>query len=730
MKEINIPVFGMTCAACVANIERNIKNTTGVKQVNVNFATEIVTIIYDPSLIEPEILKNTIEKLGYSIGDSAGKGEEKLSESDRNARQKAEHSSRRRVLFIVMTITIITETIMLMEYRFNLHIPYHNWIMFIAATPIVFWAGLPTHRGAFMSLSHGRANMDVLISLGTLSAYTWGIVAFFNPETVSFAGIAGMIMSFHLLGRYLESLAKGKTSEAIKKLLQLSAKSARVIVNGTEKEILVEQVKKDDILLVKPGEKIPVDGEIIEGYTTVDESMVSGESIPVEKSTGDLVTGATINKNGLITLKATRVGKDTFLSQIIGMVEKAQGSKAPIQILADRVTGYFVPVVILISLSTFLAWFIYGGVDGLGRALFAAIAVLVIACPCGLGLATPTAIMVGPGLGAENGILIKDAESLQTLLRVNTIVFDKTGTITKGEPSVTDVITINEALSREELLALAASGEMGSEHPLGQAIVEEARKGNLELPNAKDFQAIPGKGIRATIGETVVLLGNNKLMDDEGVLTDQNQDKVSALEKQGKTVMMVAQDTKLAGLIAVADTVKDDSRNAIELLKKEGLSTVMLTGDNELTAKAIALQVGISRILAQILPEQKEAEVRHLQEEGLIVAMVGDGINDAPALAQANVGIAIGTGTDIAIEASDITLIRGKLSSILAALHLSRNTFKVIKQNLFWAFGYNVLAIPIAASGRLSPAIAALAMALSSVSVILNSLRLRRFKLK
>jgi P-type Cu+ transporter len=724
--KLTLPVTGMTCAACAAGIEKVLGKREGVYDVAVNLATEKVTVRYDSSRLNRQDIVTAIEELGYGIGE--GEVSESRPDVDREARERKELAARRRVMIFVMAVTIVTEAIMFLEYRYHLHIPYHNWIMLIAATPIVFWAGLPTHRGAIRSVRHGSANMDVLISLGTLAAYSWGVAAFFMPNTVSFMGIAGMIMAFHLLGRYLEALAKSKTSGAIKKLLELGAKTAHIMVDGMEKEIPVEQVQAGDIVIVRPGEKIPVDGEITEGYTTIDESMVTGESIPSEKTVGDTVVGATLNKNGVIRFRATKVGKDTFLAQIIRMVEEAQGSKAPIQELADRVTGYFVPVVITISLLTLTAWLIFGGEGAVGRAVFASIAVLVIACPCALGLATPTAIMVGTGLGAENGILIKDAESLQTMLGVNAIIFDKTGTITRGEPSVTDILT-TEPFSREELLQLAASGETGSEHPLGQSIVREAQQRELALLKADRFEAIPGKGIQALLEGKTVFLGNRKLMQEQGIAAESLEKEAATLEGQGKTAMYVAVDGRLAGIIAVADTVKEDSKAAIAALRKAGLTTAMLTGDNERTAKAIAEQVGISRILAQVLPDQKEAEVRRLQEEGLTVAMVGDGINDAPALAQANVGIAIGTGTDIAIEASDITLIRGDLSSVVTALRLSRNTFKIIRQNLFWAFGYNVLAIPIASSGRLSPAIAALAMAMSSVSVLLNSLRLRRYRL-
>ncbi|MGI6658284.1 MAG: heavy metal translocating P-type ATPase [Dethiobacteraceae bacterium] len=721
-----LPVTGMSCAACAAAIERGLSKKAGVTEVNVNFAAEKVTVHYDSSILTREEIIRQIEELGYGVEEADIS--EDLSADLREEREAAELAARKRVLAIVMAITVVTETIMFLEYRFNFHIPFHDWIMLLAATPIVFWAGLPTHRGAWKSLRHGSANMDVLISLGSLSAYAWGIAAFFIPNAISFMGISSMIMAFHLLGRYLEAIAKSKTSGAIRKLLELGAKTARIIVDGQEREIAVERVQVGDILIVRPGEKIPVDGEIIEGHTTIDESMVTGESLPAEKVVGDAVVGATINKNGAIKFRATKVGKDTFLAQIVRMVEEAQGSKAPIQELADRVTGYFVPVVVTIAAATFIAWLLLGGTNALTNAVFASIAVLVIACPCALGLATPTAIMVGTGLGAENGILIKDAESLQTMRDVNAIIFDKTGTITKGEPSVTDIIPLDSG-TEEQLLTIAASGETASEHPLGQAIVQAAKEKQINLKATESFRAIPGKGIEAVIEGIKISMGNRRLMQEQGIDTNAVEAKLAELEEQGKTAMLIAEDGVLSGIIAVADTVKEDSRQTIESLSKAGLTTAMLTGDNERTAQAIASQVGIKRIMAQVLPDQKEAEVRRLQAEGFTVAMVGDGINDAPALAQANVGIAIGTGTDIAIETSDITLIRGDLTSVVTALNLSRATFKIIRQNLFWAFGYNVLAIPVAASGRLNPAIAALAMAMSSVSVVLNSLRLRRAKI-
>lgn len=721
-----VAVGGMTCAACAASIEKALRKTAGVQEAVVNFAAEKVTVSYNPELTGPEKFQDIITELGYSVREA--ETDEAPADDEREKRERAELAARKRVVIFAMTVTILTELAMLLEYTHNLHLPAHNWVMLVAATPIVFWAGLPTHRGAWRSVRHGSANMDVLISLGTLAAYGWGLVTFFRPHAVSFMGISGMIMSFHLLGRYLEAIAKSKTSSAIKKLLQLGAKTATIVQNGQEKEIPVEQVRAGDLLVVRPGEKIPVDGEIVEGYTSIDEAMVSGESLPVEKTVGDRVTGATINLHGLITFRATRVGKDTFLSQIIRMVEQAQGSKAPIQELADRVTGYFVPVVLLIAAATFTGWLLYGGQALFERAVFSAVAVLVIACPCALGLATPTAVMVGTGLGAENGILVKDAESLQTLLDVDTIIFDKTGTITRGEPSLTDLVPVSN-LSEEQLLQITASGEAGSEHPLGQAVVRAAAAKGLETQKLERFAALPGRGIHALVGGRELLLGNRKLMAEYAVDTAPAEEALITLENEGKTAMLAAVDGQLAGIIAVADTVKEDSARAIAALSSTGRRTVMLTGDNERTAASIARQVGISRVLAQVLPDQKEAEVRKLQAEGLTVAMVGDGINDAPALAQANVGIAIGTGTDIAIEAADVTLIRGDLSSIVTLFRLARNTFRIIKQNLGWAFGYNVLAIPIAASGQLRPEIAALAMAMSSVSVLLNSLRLRRYKL-
>ena len=567
--------------------------------------------------------------------------------------------------------------------------------------------------------------------MGTLAAFIYGLAALFF-DIYAFFGLAAGIMSFHLLGRYLETRAKGRASRAIKKLLQLEADTARLLSgegeNRKEKIISVQEVETGDVLLVRPGEKVPVDGRVIEGQSAVDESMATGESIPVEKGPGDEVIGSTINKQGVLRVEATRVGKDTFLARVIEMVERAQASRVPIQQIADRITGVFVPVVIGIALLTFVLWLTVGGSEMITEAVFAAIAVLVIACPCALGLATPTALMVGIGRGAENGILIRNGEAIQMMKEITTVVLDKTGTITRGQPEVTDIVPLS-GLNKEELLALAAGLEANSEHPPGEAIVNLARKRELTLLEAKGFTNYPGKGIVGQIDGEQVLVGNQKLMEQFDIDLSEVEDERKALENEAKTAMMVVADDKLQGLIAVADILKEDSVSAVHKRKKMGLKPVMLTGDNERTAGAIAEQVGIEHFRAEVLPDEKTEEVKKLQNKGEIVAMVGDGINDAPALKQAQVGIAIGAGTDIAIEAADMTLVQGKLGSVVEGIKLSHSTFSIIKQNLFWAFLYNVIAIPVAAFGLLNPIIAAGAMTVSSISVILNSTRLKRIKL-
>jgi len=620
-------------------------------------------------------------------------------------------------------------------------------ILFILTLPVQIWVGSQFYKGLVVVFKYRTADMNTLIAIGTLSAFIYSTIVTFFPKLFTRAGIelhvyfetAAIIITLILLGRFLEARAKGRASSAIKKLMQLEAKTARVIINGKEKEIDINEVKVNDIILVKPGEKIPVDGIIVDGGSAIDESMVTGESIPIEKKEDDEVIGATLNTSGAFKFKATKVGKDTVLSQIIKLVEEAQGSKAPIQKLADTVASVFVPIVIGIAVVTFIVWLIWGPDPSITFALVSFVAVLIIACPCALGLATPTAIMVGTGKGAENGILIKDATSLELAYKLNTIVLDKTGTLTKGEPVVTDILLIenDSSYSPEELLKISASSELQSEHPLGKAIIKKANELNLELIEPRNFKSITGKGIYAEVNGKKILKGNLVLMKENSIALDSLEKTALDIADEGKTPIFIAIDGKAKGIIAVADTLKDNATEVVESLHKLGLEVAMLTGDNKNTANAIAKKVGIKRVLSEVLPEHKTEEIKKLQKEGKIVAMVGDGINDAPALVQADVGIAIGTGTDIAMESSSITLMKGNLEGVLKAILLSRNTIKVIKQNLFFSFFYNSILIPVAAGVLypligilISPMFAAAAMALSSISVISNSLRLRRLKLK
>ncbi|MDP2648239.1 MAG: copper-translocating P-type ATPase, partial [Candidatus Yanofskybacteria bacterium] len=606
---------------------------------------------------------------------------------------------------------------------------------------IQFWVGWEFYRGARSSLKHRTANMDTLVAIGTTVAYGYsafvtilpGVVESIGIEPFPYFDVVTIIIGLILLGRYLEARAKASTSEAIKKLIGLQAKTARVIRGGKEIDTSISDVVIGDLIRVRPGEKIPVDGVIEQGESSIDDSMVTGESIPADKAKGDVVVGATINKTGTFTFKATRVGSDTMLAQIIKLVQEAQGSKAPIQRLADLVSSYFVPVVVMLAITTFVVWYNFGPNPALLFALLNTVAVLIIACPCAMGLATPTAIMVGTGKGAEHGILIKDAESLEVAHKINTIIFDKTGTLTKGKPEVTNIVVALSELNENEVLGTAASLEKGSEHSLAESIVGEAEKRNLKLASVDRFKAIPGHGVEGYIDGKRIILGNRKLMTGEGIDVQKLNDEISRLENEGKTVMMLSLNGNLAGLIAVADTLKETAKEGISLLKKLKIESVMITGDNQRTAQAIAKMVGIERVLAEVLPDQKEAEVKKIQAEGKKVAMVGDGINDAPALAQADVGIAMGTGTDIAIEAADITLINKDLRSVASAIILSKKTMRTIKQNLFWAFGYNVVLIPVAMGVLypfwgilLNPIFASVAMATSSVSVVSNSLLLKR----
>lgn len=724
---IELKISGMTCAACSARIEKKLGRAEGVIKASVNLATEKANVQYDPSKIKASDIIKTIEFLGYK----AEKAQEVAADREKEQREK----EIKRLRLELIASAILSSPLILAMVAMLLHIDiaflHNEYFQLIIATPVQFVIGFRFYRNAFHALKAKSANMDVLISLGTSAAYFFSIYnAFFQPYEEGmmkelYFEAAAVIITLILLGKYLEAVAKGKTSEAIKKLMGLQAKTARVIRNGVEEDVSIEDVVVGDIVVVRPGEKVPCDGKVLEGNSSIDESMLTGESLPVEKKAGDTVIGATINKFGTFKFEAAKVGKDTALSQIIKMVEDAQGSKAPIQKIADRVSGIFVPAVVGIAVLTFLIWYLVIG--DFSSAMISAVSVLVIACPCALGLATPTAIMVGTGKGAENGILIKGGEHLETAYKLNSVVLDKTGTITKGEPEVTDIVSLG-SMSKEEIIKLSAISEKSSEHPLGVAIYEKGKSVYGNLPDPDEFEAIPGRGIKSVIGDKEIYIGTRKLMAQIGLDTAGIEADIAKLEDEGKTAMIMAVDNKIEAIVAVADTVKEHSKEAIEELQKMGIEVYMITGDNLRTANAIAKQVGIKNVLAEVLPENKAEEVEKLKSQGKVVGMVGDGINDAPALATADIGMAIGTGTDVAIEAADITLMRGDLRSIPTAIRLSKKTMSKIKQNLFWAFIYNIVGIPFAALGYLSPVLAGGAMAFSSVSVVTNSLSLKRFK--
>lgn len=805
MNKVILPITGMTCANCVATVERSVKKVQGVEDVVVNLVTEKATIDYEPEKLELQQIIDRIERAGYGVSVveasfhipqlsdqsdairlekslslvegirsasanitltnltvtyiptmiSGNEIVEKIAElgfkavgidadgEDEEVRARQRETAHQRRLLITGIILTVPLFLLSMSRDFGIlpqGIATSRWLdilLLILATPVQFYVGWQYYVGAYKALRNGSANMDVLIALGSTVAYLYSIPIVFGwIKGHPYLETAAVIITLVRLGKYLEAKAKGNTSEAIRKLQALKVNTARVIRDGKEIEIPLREVVIDDVLLIKPGEKIPGDGVIIEGETQVDESMLSGESMPVDKKPGDDVAGATLNKFGLIKVQVKKIGKDTLLSQIIRMVEKAQETRAPIQKLADQVSAVFVPIVIVLAILTFAIWWIVNPSDmnghqssGVTRAMINAVAVLVIACPCAMGLATPTAIMVGTGKGAEKGILFRSGEALERAGKTDVVVLDKTGTITRGRPEVTDVLTFDQNITENELLRLAASVERGSEHPLGEAIIAEAGNRSLDLSEPEGFTAVPGKGVRSVVDSSNIMVGTKNYLEENGISLEKYFESLDALLDQGKTLMIVGIDGEASGVIAVADKIKENSRQSVEALKKLGMEVIMLTGDNPKTAAIIADQAGITNFIAGVLPEQKTVEVKRLQKSGRIVTMVGDGINDAPALAQADLGIAIGTGTDVAMAAAPVTLIGGDLMGVSKAILLSKEVLKKIRQNLFWAFFYNVILIPVAALGLLNPMLAAGAMAFSSVFVVTNSLRLKRLRL-
>jgi len=727
-------VSGMTCAACANRVEKRLNKLDGVNKATVNFALESATVDFNPDEVNVNEMKSAITKLGYKL---EVKPDDQDASTDHRL-QEIERQKKKFIISFILSFPLLWAMVSHFSFTSFIYLPdmlMNPWVQLALATPVQFIIGGQFYVGAYKALRNKSANMDVLVALGTSAAYFYSVylsiqsIGSSEHMTDLYFETSAVLITLIILGKLFEAKAKGRSSEAIKKLMGLQAKTATVVRDGTEMKILIEEVVAGDIVYVKPGEKIPVDGEIVEGKSAIDESMLTGESIPVDKTIGDVVIGSTINKNGFLKVKATKVGRDTALAQIIKVVEEAQGSKAPIQRVADQISGIFVPVVVVIAIITFAVWMIFVTPGDFGGALEKMIAVLVIACPCALGLATPTSIMAGSGRSAEYGILFKGGEHLEATHRLDTVILDKTGTVTNGKPVLTDII-VADGFHEEEILRLVGAAEKNSEHPLAEAIVEGIKEKKIDIPSSETFEAIPGFGIESIVEGKQLLIGTRRLMTKFNIDIEEVSKSMEELEREGKTAMLIAIDKEYAGIVAVADTVKDTSKAAIARLKKMGLDVVMITGDNTQTAQAIAGQVGIDHVIAEVLPEGKAEEVKKLQAQGKKVAMVGDGINDAPALATADIGMAIGTGTDVAMEAADITLIRGDLNSIADAIFMSKMTIRNIKQNLFWALAYNGLGIPIAALGFLAPWVAGAAMAFSSVSVVLNALRLQRVKLK
>ncbi|MDA2606004.1 heavy metal translocating P-type ATPase [Bacillus cereus] len=727
-------VSGMTCAACANRVEKRLNKLDGVNKATVNFALESATVDFNHDEVNVNEMKSAITKLGYKL---EVKPDDQDASTDHRL-QEIERQKKKFIISFILSFPLLWAMVSHFSFTSFIYLPdmlMNPWVQLALATPVQFIIGGQFYVGAYKALRNKSANMDVLVALGTSAAYFYSVylsiqsIGSSKHMTDLYFETSAVLITLIILGKLFEAKAKGRSSEAIKKLMGLQAKTATVVRDGTEIKILIEEVVAGDIVYVKPGEKIPVDGEIVEGKSAIDESMLTGESIPVDKSIGDVVIGSTINKNGFLKVKATKVGRDTALAQIIKVVEEAQGSKAPIQRVADQISGIFVPVVVVIAIITFAVWMIFVTPGDFGGALEKMIAVLVIACPCALGLATPTSIMAGSGRSAEYGILFKGGEHLEATHRLDTVILDKTGTVTNGKPVLTDVM-VADGFHEAEILRLVGAAEKNSEHPLAEAIVEGIKEKKIDIPSSETFEAIPGFGIESVVEGKQLLIGTRRLMKKFDINIEEVSKSMEALEREGKTAMLIAIDKEYAGIVAVADTVKDTSKAAIARLKKMGLDVVMITGDNTQTAQAIAGQVGIDHVIAEVLPEGKAEEVKKLQAQGKKVAMVGDGINDAPALATANIGMAIGTGTDVAMEAADITLIRGDLNSIADAIFMSKMTIRNIKQNLFWALAYNALGIPIAALGFLAPWVAGAAMAFSSLSVVLNALRLQRVKLK